>query len=628
MNEIGSHTKQKLGIMNVNAYKLYRYIVVIGCFLVFGLTSEGQVCENCGVGQPTPGSKLEIKGCGVDSSTSSLNVTDSDETSILYVQDNGRVGINNENPRTTLQIQSSETGGINLNNTIGDPVIGLYVNDINTSRFKMGVDSSDAKKFKIGTTALETNTRFTIDSIGKVGIGTTTPGTKLDVAGNINLNNAAYSSAGSLNRGYYVFKNGTTAYGFKLQYTGTEYGTMMFGPNQADRFLSFGKVGAALEDDDMVEYMRIDLDNGKVGIGTTSPTQVLDVRGGAVFNEDGGSYDFRVEGNTDTALLFLDASADQVGIGTGDPHAKLDVRGSAVFNEDGGDNDFRVEGNGLDDLFMVDASTNSVGIGTSSPTSDLTIVASGTSSNVHLSSYRNSSQTHNWFGMSGSRGTEASPTSVNNGDELGRWSIRGYDGTNFKPAAEIKMNVDAVPGTSDMPGSITFSTTLDGTAAVVARMIIKNSGHTLPGANNAYDLGESGTSWQDLFVQNCPTVCSDLRLKSNIRSSQYGLTEILQLNPVMYQFKPEQLTDTLGNPVGPPIIIPQTDKIGFIAQELQTVISEIVSVGEDANQTLGVRYSELIPVLTRAIQELSVKNDDLEQEIIAIKSRLTTLESK
>jgi len=115
--------------------------------------------------------------------------------------------------------------------------------------------------------------------------GSGAPGTTLDVAGDVNLNNQALTAAGSLNRGYYVYKNGTTTYGMKLQYTGTEYGTMLFGPNQANRFISFGKAGAMLEDDNMVEYMRIDLDNGNVGIGTNNPgTNKLYVNGATYIN--------------------------------------------------------------------------------------------------------------------------------------------------------------------------------------------------------------------------------------------------------------------------------------------------------------------------------------------------------
>lgn len=47
-----------------------------------------------------------------------------------------------------------------------------------------------------------------------------------------------------------------------------------------------------------------------------------------VINEDGGNRDFRVEGDTDQNLLFTDASVDRIGIGTSTPSQKLDIDGS------------------------------------------------------------------------------------------------------------------------------------------------------------------------------------------------------------------------------------------------------------------------------------------------------------
>lgn len=60
-------------------------------------------------------------------------------------------------------------------------------------------------------------------------------------------------------------------------------------------------------------------DNGtNVGIGTSSPSALLNVESGnIVFNDLGGDYDFRVEGDSDSNLLFVDASNDTVNIGTG-----------------------------------------------------------------------------------------------------------------------------------------------------------------------------------------------------------------------------------------------------------------------------------------------------------------------
>lgn len=56
----------------------------------------------------------------------------------------------------------------------------------------------------------------------------------------------------------------------------------------------------------------------RIGVTTT---------GEVVINEGGVNADFRVEGDTDTNLIFADASADFVGIGTASPTAKLTVAG-------------------------------------------------------------------------------------------------------------------------------------------------------------------------------------------------------------------------------------------------------------------------------------------------------------
>jgi hypothetical protein len=47
-----------------------------------------------------------------------------------------------------------------------------------------------------------------------------------------------------------------------------------------------------------------------------------------VLNEAGASVDFRVEGDTDVNLLFVDASADRVGVGTSSPSSTLHVNGT------------------------------------------------------------------------------------------------------------------------------------------------------------------------------------------------------------------------------------------------------------------------------------------------------------
>jgi len=75
-----------------------------------------------------------------------------------------------------------------------------------------------------------------------------------------------------------------------------------------------------------------------------------------------------------------------------------------------------------------------------------------------------------------SRGSEASETVVSSGDLLGAVQFAGHDGTDYEIAAEIACTVDGSVGAGDMPGRLSFSTSLDGTAAPAEAMRITNAG--------------------------------------------------------------------------------------------------------------------------------------------------------
>ncbi len=87
-----------------------------------------------------------------------------------------------------------------------------------------------------------------------------------------------------------------------------------------------------------VDRMVIKYD-GNVGIGNViDPNALLDVRGDAIFNDDGADADFRIEGDTDATLFFVDASVDQIGIGTNTPSAQLHTTGTVRFANFGAGN--------------------------------------------------------------------------------------------------------------------------------------------------------------------------------------------------------------------------------------------------------------------------------------------------
>ena len=70
--------------------------------------------------------------------------------------------------------------------------------------------------------------------------------------------------------------------------------------------------------------------SGNLGIGTESPGATLDVRGSALFNEGGDAVDFRIEGDTEENLFFVDGSTDRIGIGTATPGATVDINTGAT----------------------------------------------------------------------------------------------------------------------------------------------------------------------------------------------------------------------------------------------------------------------------------------------------------
>ena len=86
------------------------------------------------------------------------------------------------------------------------------------------------------------------------------------------------------------------------------------------------------------------------------------------------------------------------------------------------------------------------------------------------------------FNFGKSRGTNTgSSTIVSNGDGLGRISFQGADGSELVPAAYIEATVDGTPGSNDMPGRLTFSTTADGASSPTERMRITQQGNVMIG---------------------------------------------------------------------------------------------------------------------------------------------------
>lgn len=209
-------------------------------------------------------------------------------------------------------------------------------------------------------------------------------------------------------------------------------------------------------------------------------------------------------------------------------------------------------------------------------------------------------------------------TIVANGDELGRLSFYGADGTNGIVGAQIRADVDGVPGTNDMPGRLVFLTTADGAAAATERMRIDNAGRvgigitpatgtllhvdgvirytSRPAAGTITAMGWDANG--DLKASS-----SSLRYKNTIADYDKGLAEVLQLRPVTFKFNGEERLNA-----------------GFIAEEVDALgLSEVMHYDE-SGQPEGIMYSNMVAILTKALQEASAKIDALEERIAALEN--------
>lgn len=117
------------------------------------------------------------------------------------------------------------------------------------------------------------------------------------------------------------------------------------------------------------------------------------------------------------------------------------------------------------------------------------------------------------------------------------------------------------------------------------------------------------------------TSTSDLKLKKEIAPITGGLATIMSLNPKSYLFRtddPEFKTMNLATGT----------HYGFIAQELELVVPSVVSnnvhvTPENPDKTIefkGVNYTELIPILTQAIQEQQAQIETLKKEVEVLKA--------
>ena len=99
------------------------------------------------------------------------------------------------------------------------------------------------------------------------------------------------------------------------------------------------------------------------------------------------------------------------------------------------------------------------------------------------------------------------------------------------------------------------------------------------------------------------TNASDVSLKKDITDLTYGIDVLKNLKPRKYKMKADD-----------------KEQIGFIAQEVEADVPEVVEASETPNgdQHKGLAYGNLTAVLTKALQEAVTKIETLEAKVAAL----------
>lgn len=113
---------------------------------------------------------------------------------------------------------------------------------------------------------------------------------------------------------------------------------------------------------------------------------------------------------------------------------------------------------------------------------------------------------------------------------------------------------------------------------------------------------------------------SDRRYKNNIRNMESGLAEILQLQPVRFDYK--QIIDNES----PWDSLARLNKVGFIAQDVAPIVPEAVNYDPFEDLYL-LNQTDFIPYMVTGIQELNAIIQEQNETILELKSRIEFLEA-
>ncbi len=162
------------------------------------------------------------------------------------------------------------------------------------------------------------------------------------------------------------------------------------------------------------------------------------------------------------------------------------------------------------------------------------------------------------------------------------------------------------------------------TTGGVPRVGVGPYGDWLPIADNSYQCGASGWEWSDVWTVTL-TETSDERLKTDVADADLGLDFILALRPVKYRWIVGGNTVVAGEKPGDPPVKTSRPGVrvhyGLLAQQVKAALGERDFGGHVLDAETGrhgLRYSQFIAPLIKALQEEHAARLALERRLVAL----------
>jgi len=476
--------------------------------------------------------------------------------------------------------------------------INTTITDLQTDKYDKTGGTISGNATITGNLIVDTNTLYVDSSNNRVGIGTDSPSSKLEISG----------ATGSYDSGIGFNATGTGARVYRT-FIDTS-GTFRFDDVSAG-FLTRLAISTS----------------GNVGIGTTSPNAKLKIEGDGFTNGlsiksagNSGTYPFMVTyaSGTEGDAFCIDDNLN-VGIGTTSPNNKLTVSGdgggSAIsyFNNtnssgygilintpDANNARYALRVNtGAGTVFNVGNGGN-VGIGTTSPSTELHVKAPSGYAELRLQGASGSGSTVEFYDDTTKLGDIYIDPSKNivfrNASESMKITSGGNVGIDVLSPQE-RLDVGGVMrafGYESRSGT---------------NGITQYTGSFF----NIFWTGSSAQLYIDTASVGTITLTSDYRVKKNIETQNASAIErINALRPVKYEYADYENIFVADN----------IQREGFIAHEVAQIIPSAVEGEKDAeNAFQSLKLDAMLSVAVKAIQE--------QQEIInELKARIETLENQ